>query len=434
MTTTLGHWQRISLVASAIAILGGLSAQPSKAATVTVGTCISGGIHFTTIQTAVNAVPAGSTIRVCPGNYPEQVVINKNLTLKGVESDTAFNPTLVIPSPGGFAANSSSLTSGAQLAAQILVVSPATDVVISYLAVDGRGNNLNNGCSDVRLIGIYYQNASGTVNYVAVRNQAQNVANFGCAGSAGLGVFVQSAGPSTPADVTIKNSNFYGYQKNGITANETGTTVIVRGNSIVGAGPINIAQNGIQIGFGATGIVQNNTIADDLFNGNPAAGTGSGILIYDSGDMTIRGNSIASTQNGIAIVTDGNQPDNNNSIINNQVVNTQIGDGIDVCSNGNTVMSNSVFSSSRSGIHLDGSCGPSSTGNNNTVSGNVVNDACAGILLGSGVGNNFPAGNTLANVANLTLAGDACTLPAVPSVHANSLVSSPGHVSSPVRP
>jgi len=399
-----------------------------------VGTCVTGGIHFATIQAAVNGVSAGSTIQVCPGNYPEQVVINKNLTLKGIESGGAYNPVLVIPSPAGFVANTSSLTSGAPLAAQIVVESPATDVEISYLAVDGSGNNLNGGCSDPRLIGIFFQNASGTINYVVARNQAQNTANFGCAGSAGLGIFVQSAGPSTPADVTIRNSTVYGYQKNGITANEMGTTVRVRGNSVVGAGPVVIAQNGIQVGFGATGIVENNTVADDVFNGDPAAGTGSGILIYDSGDTSIRGNSVAFTQTGISIATDGNQSDNNNTMINNQVVNTQLGDGIDLCSNGNTVIANSVFSSSRSGIHLDGSCSSTSTGNNNTVSRNVVNDACAGILLGSGTGNTFPSANTYANVANTTLAGDTCTPVIVPDVLQKSQVSSPRHGSSPVRP
>jgi nitrous oxidase accessory protein NosD len=258
--------------------------------------------------------------------------------------------------------------------------------------------------------------------------------NFGCAGSAGLGIFVQSAGPSTPSDVTIRNSSLYGYQKNGITANETGTTVRVRGNSVVGAGPIGIAQNGIQLGFGATGIVENNTVADDVFNGNPAAGTGSGILLFDSGDVSIRGNSVAFAQTGISVATDGNQSADNNTLINNQVVSSQFGDGIDLCSNGNTVISNVVFSSARGGIHLDSSCSSTSTGNNNAVNRNVVNDACAGILLGSGTGNTFQGGNTLANVANLTLAGDACTLTVTPSVHANSLLSSTGRASSPVRP
>lgn len=433
MINTLRSARSLSYLAMAITILAGLGGRPLKAATVSVGTCITGGIHFTTIQAAVNAVPAGSTIKICPGNYPEQVVIDKNLTLKGVESDTAFNPVIVAPSLGGFVANTSSLTSGAPLAAQILVESPATDVEINHLAVDGSGNNLNAGCSDTRLVGVYFQNASGVVNFVAVRNQAQNAANFGCAGSAGLGIFVQSAGPSTPSSVTIRNTSLYGFQKNGITANETGTTVQIRGNSVVGAGPVGIAQNGIQIGFGATGLVENNVIADDIFNGNPAAGTGSGILVFDSGDVSIRGNSVASTQAGISIATDGNQSDNNNTLINNQIVNSQFGDGIDLCSNGNTVTSNSIFTSARAGIHLDGNCGAASTGNNNVVSNNVVNDACAGILLGTGTGNTFQGGNTLANVANLTLSGDTCTQ-ATPALQVRSLAAAPGHSYSPARP
>jgi hypothetical protein len=433
MTKTIQAGQRIFGVVAVITILVGLSARPLTASVATVGNCISGGVHFATIQAAVNGVAAGSTVRVCPGNYPEQVVINKSLALDGVASDTAFNPTLVIPAPAGFAANTSSLTSGAPLAGQIVVMSPATDVEISNLTVDGTGNNLNAGCSDTRLVGIIFQNATGTINYVVARNQAQNAANFGCAGSAGLGIFVQSAGPSTPADVTIRNSSLYGFQKNGITANETGTTVRLRQNSIVGGGPIGIAQNAIQLGFGATGVVENNNVADTVYNGDPSAGTASGILIYDSGDVSIRGNSVTYTQNGIAIVTDGNQPDNNNTIINNQVSSTIFGDGIDLCSNGNTVIANSVFSSARAGIHLDGSCSSISTGNNNSVSRNVVNDACAGILLGSGTGNAISAGNLLVNVANLTLPGDTCTV-ATPAVHANSQLASASHASSPVRP
>lgn len=440
MTRIIEYGQRIIITAAAIAILAGLSGQSLTAATVSVGTCVTGGIHFAMIQAAVNGVPAGSTIQVCPGNYPEQVVINKNLTLTGVRSGTAENPVLVIPS-GGFVANATSPTSGAPLAAHILVESPATNVTIRYLAVDGTGNNLNAGCSDARLIGIYYQNASGRLNYVVARNQAQDEANFGCAGSAGLGIFVQSAGTSTPATVTIENSTVYGYQKSGIIANETGTTVTINGNSVVGAGPIGIGQNGIQIGYGATGRIENNIVADDIYNGNPANGTASGILIYDSGSMTITGNSVSSTQNGIPIQTDGSQPDNDNTVTNNLVTNTQLGDGIDLCSNGNTVTSNTVFTSGQSGIHLDSSCASAisntSTGNNNVVSRNIVNDACAGILLGSGTGNTVSTTNTLANVANTTLAGDTCTssAPAVSDALVRSrLALHEQHVSSPARP
>src|SRR4029077_12937099 len=51
-------------------------------------TCQSSLIHFSTIQAAVNAVPFGSTVLVCPGTYPEQVVIAQPLTLKGVTDGT----------------------------------------------------------------------------------------------------------------------------------------------------------------------------------------------------------------------------------------------------------------------------------------------------------------------------------------------------------
>ena len=46
---------------------------------------------FKTIQAAVNAATAGDVIRVCAGTYPEQVVINKTLTLE------ADNGVIVIP-------------------------------------------------------------------------------------------------------------------------------------------------------------------------------------------------------------------------------------------------------------------------------------------------------------------------------------------------
>jgi len=424
--TTTVVWRRTMLAATVIIIFAGLSAQQLTASVVAVGTCVANVVQFTSIQGAVNSVPAGSTIKICPANYGEQVVVNKNLTLVGVNSGTADNPVLVIP-PGGFYANTASLTSGHPIAAQILVQSPATVVNISTLTVDGSNSNLNGGCDDTRLIGIYYQNASGTVNFAAVRNQAQNAANFGCQTSAGLGIYVQSASPST-STVKIQNSTVRGYQKNGITGNEVGTNVTIIGNSVVGAGPTTTAQNGIQVGFGATGKVQNNTVADDDFNGDPSAGTGSGILIYDSGNMTISGNSVTNAQNGIPIVTDGAFPADTNVVTNNRVSDTHLGDGIGLCSNNNMVSGNIVFSSGQAGIHLDSSCG--STGNNNTVSKNTVNEACAGILLGSGSGNTFPIANIVANVANTTLAGDVCT----PTVLIAGRVHTQGHSSRPARP
>ncbi len=61
------------------------------------------------------------------------------------------------------------------------------------------------------------------------------------------------------------------------------------------------------------------------------------------------------------------------------------------------------------GIHADDECpGPRSTpsGNSNTIENKTVNEACAGILEGSGSGNVFSP-NTFSNVTNTLLAGDS---------------------------
>lgn len=280
-------------------------------------------------------------------------------------------------------------------------------------------------------VGTCVQDASGTINGVVARNQIQLAGSLSCSEGFGLGIFVESASPWT-STVNIENSTVRGYLKNGITANEVGTTVTIMGNTVVGAGPIIIAQNGIQVGFGATGRVEDNIVADDLCNGIPSLGTASGILIYDSGGMTITGNSVTTTQNGIPIVTDGLFPDDDNMVTDNRVADSEYGDGIDVCSNNNTVSRNSVFSSAGGGIHLDSTCG--STGNNNRIRDNAVNEACAGILLGSGTGNTVAGDNTFANVIDTTYSGDTCPVAVVPAVLPHGQVATQGHNVRPVRP
>ncbi len=427
MTKQVAHWHKTTLVTAAIAFLAGLSARPLSAATVYVGSCVANVAQYSTIQAAVNAVHPGSTIRVCSGSYPEQVVINKDLNLTGFDTGTADNPVVVIPS-GGFVANTAGLTTAGPIAAQILVAYPATRVTISDLAVDGSNSNLNSGCGEPPLIGVYFQGASGRLDSVAVRNQAQDTANFGCQSSAGFGIFVES-GDSENSTVRIENSTIYGYQKNGITADETGTTVTITGSSVVGAGPVDTGQNGIQVAYGATGTIENNILADDDFNGDTSQALATGILIYGSGGMTIRGNSVTNTQTGIVTVTDGSLTANGNQITNNLVTNTHVGDGIDVCSDSNSIFGNTVLSSDDAGIHLDSTCG--STGSSNIVDRNTVNEACAAILQG-GSGNSLFL-NKYSNVANTILAGDVCTA-VTPSAQVKSQLVSKGHTFSPARP
>jgi nitrous oxidase accessory protein len=424
----------------AFVMLLGLGGQ-AFANNLAVGLCPAPGTHYTTIGAAVTAAATGDTIRVCPDIYREQVTINKSLTLIGIASGTS-DAAVVVPPASGLAQNGVDIF-GFPVAAQIFV-SNATAVTVSSLTVDGTGNNIA-GCGAPTLEGIYFQNASGKIIKNAVRNQFQTdfVDYGGCQN--GLAINVESTTASNT--VTVSNNSVRAYQKNGITATgaatgpgSVGPAVTISANYIVGMAamamnwPGGAAENGIQVGFGASGTVSGNTVNDNIWYADTSSqpyNAASGILVYSSDGITISGNSVGSAQFGITAVTDPPSstfcngapcgPADNTTITSNKVSGTQIFDAIDVCSNSNTVKLNTIYGSAESGVHVDDSCG---SGNNNSVTSNSINEACAGILLGTGTGTTFSP-NVFLNVTNSVLAGDTCTPPYGPVKQHHSLRPSP---------
>jgi hypothetical protein len=431
---TRNHVARSSTFAGltlfALAALGGQAFASNTA----VGLCAAPGNHYLTIQAAVTAAESLTTprtVRVCPGIYPEQVSITSALTLEGVVNATS-DAAIIVPPAGGIAMNGNDIF-GNPVAAQIFVASASGLVTVSHLTVDGAGNNLP-GCVATTLEGIYFQNTSGTISANVVRNQYQtDYADFGGCQN-GLAINVESLGSNS---VTVANNSVHAYQKNGITATgaatgpgSPGPAVIISGNYIVGLGATamnwqgvylgqtNAAENGVQIGFGASGSVMGNTVNDNIWGQDTSGDTGdaaSGILIYASTNIAVTGNEVGSSQFGIVAVTDPTYgPADSSLITGNKVAGTQLFDAIDLCSNSNNVHTNTVYGSTESGIHIDDTCG---SGNDNVVSGNTINEACAGVLLGTGSGNTS-APNTFANVTNTTLAGDVC--PAGPDANSTT--------------
>jgi len=399
----------------------------AHATTVAVGSCTN-FINFSTIGEAVAHVPSGSTIQVCPGTYPEQVNITKKLTLEGITGATA---AVIVPPAGGLVQNGVDIFDY-PVAAQIFVASATGSVTIKGLTVDGTGNNIA-GCGAPTLEGIYFQNTSGTIEDNAVRNQYQTdyVDYGGCQN--GLAINVESTTSSSV--VTVSYNSVRAYQKNGITATgaSTGPTspgpaMTIKNNYIEGLGATAMnwpasgcctaGENGIQIGFGASGTVTNNTVNDNIWSGGAAA---SGILIYASHGVIVTTNEVNSAQFGIAPATDFYlfcplAPNSycgtadGTTITGNKIAGTQIADAIDACSNSNTITSNTIYGSAQSGIHFDDTCTTATggvSGNGNSAGSNTINEACAGVLLGTGTGNS-PGTNTLYNVSNITLAGDSC--------------------------
>ena len=409
--------------------------QCAWASSVVVGGTCRNLPSYPNIQTAVNSVPSGSTIFVCPGNYPEQILINKSLTITGLSANGnsgtlasgLSNPVITSPS-GGITANLTDIAGGDPVYYQIAAVSPnpasPITVKINSIAVDGSNNQIS-GCG-MDLVGIYYQNAWGTINYVVTRYQELAPDLFGC--QDGLAIFVESGyGTGGTANVTIENSSVHDYDKNGITVDGTGTVATVSANFVVGIGATSlIAQNGIQVSDGARGSVKSNTITDDVYINPPDCGTAcygsSGILIYDSGatsgsHLAVSENTVGNTQLPVVAYADTNGDADYIDVTSNKITTapasgTYLDDGIDLCGNYDTATSNTIFNTSGTGVHIDSSSTEASgqSGNNTAVNKNIINEACAGVLLGTGTGDTVgtAGANSFFNVVETTQSGNSC--------------------------
>ena len=426
--------RRLALRALPVAFLMLVFSNYLSASTVVVGTCKS-LVQFTTIQAAINSVPSGSTVDICPGTYTEQININKSVTLAGVASGSGADEVVILPPSGGLTSNATSLSSGSAMAAHVWVLGPAT-VNINNLIVDSLGNGLS-GCGAPTLVGILYQNASGTLQHVATRNQwigssETDTGSNGCQN--GLGIYAQS-GNSGTSTVSVLNSSVHDYQKNGITGNEVGTSLTVSNTDIVGQGATNGAgENGIQIGFGASGSISNNLVIDDVWAPDTSTDPGdaaAGILLYDTATgVTVKSNTVGNTQFGIAAVTDTSGEGDGATISSNKVFGTRIFDAIDVCVNNSTVQSNTIMNSSESAIHMDASCG--STGNGNLVIDNTIVEACTGVLQDLGTTDTISP-NTYFAVG--LKSGSSCTPTPQHAAAVSTLQQSSGRIKHrPVRP
>ena len=262
------------------------------------------------LQSAIDAAATGSTICIGPGTYPEQLTITTSgLTLYGAGNASTFlAPTTVSfntvdwDSAGG---SSSSVACGSDLcvptAAIVLVENssggPTTGVTIENLEVNGGPASSSVTCGD-NYVGVDFQDSSGTLAAASVVNVASPLGSFGCQEVTGAvyaynGYLYTHSVPSPAITVNVQDSTVTGYQKNGITCDDLGESCAIAANTVTGIGATTLtAQNGIQIGFGASATVTNNQVTGDHYTGGVTDNadyfapvyTASGILIYDAGN------------------------------------------------------------------------------------------------------------------------------------------------------
>jgi hypothetical protein len=348
------------LLYPAIAII--VSALPAYGTNFQVGGCVAKLANFGTIQAAVNSVPAGSTILVCPGTYAEQVVISKPLTLRGqvMIPKNVGRPVIVVPRGVTGAPNLNinvNNIQGTPFAAQVLVqgVNPVGKVSVIGITIDGSGGNL--GCSsNAQLAGLFFASGtSGNVNDVTAVNQQ----NAGC----GFGIWVENgAGPNQT--ISLASNSVHHMDNTGIVAlsdqNPPTLAVIISANSVNGNNTTQgIATENIGgtvkqnvVTGGAIGVVDvdffpgqtpginilANTIAD------VQTGPGIGIAMRDASAAT--SNNISNVLTGFYL--QGGSANPGPALSSNVVENTATGIAFNCTAN--TILQSNVFNDSLVGF------------------------------------------------------------------------------------
>jgi hypothetical protein len=252
------------------------------------------------------AVPLNplTTCVFLPGPNPTTMVLQGNCTTD-----------MTIPIPDGFTLDGDGHTITANDPPLdhfrgAVVKNGGTTANVVNLTVTASG--LADVCDDGndRLRGILFDGASGSIT-----NSHAIEINQGASGcQEGNGIEVRNCDGGVTQTVVIENNSAVHYQKAGIVAN-CDVVVTITGNVVDGVGPVPyIAQNGIQLGFMATGEVSGNSISDNFYTGcshKAAAKTdcipfvAAGLLLYDVDASMIRrsNNMFSNNQFNVLLVT-----------------------------------------------------------------------------------------------------------------------------------
>ncbi|SFS55498.1 DNRLRE domain-containing protein [Paenibacillus sp. 453mf] len=297
------------------------------------------GTFYTSIQQAINAANPGDVIQVGPGNYPENVTIDRRIILNGSGSDVGG--TIINPASGvGISISNGGLNSTNRLVISDLLVTGASQGISTI------GNN---------------QPSFITLSNVSLLNNLNN----------GFSINISSSFPRMN-DLIITGSNF----SNNVTAGFRVPTYAQVSNVTIHSSMFNGNAFGILV-FSGTAIFNNINISNSQFNNNTTKG-----MYYEAlNNAFLTNNTIDSsgTAGSFAAGIDINLKHGNYqniNLINNMVTNSGNGDPV----NGAAAVIKGRDDGTNNGTLTDV-----------TVSGGTYSNAPVGIRFGeTGQNNNYP--------------------------------------------
>jgi parallel beta-helix repeat protein len=349
--------RNLRIVVIALLVAVGVPWQQALATTPTVvvgpSTCRPKYVHFSTIQSAISAVPAGSSVLVCPGTYPEQVVITQPVSLSGVTDGTGDAAVITVP-PSGLVQNGT-LTGLGPVAVQLLVENTVL-VTVANLTIDGSGAGCVSGAN--RVFGLEYYfvgtpvdgTSAGKIQNVVVRNELDT-----CTLTDGIEV--------DNSYITISNNEVHDIDITPI--GSRGGQVSITGNNIQNA------LNGIVVSTSsAANIVTNNTIS----NLGPSVGYTTSVGVWlDSSNATVTKNTVSNAGSGYGVYLPGSTLGTN--VNANKLNDTYIALYVVGSTSNTLVQSNTV-------AHTTYGVADLSFGGGNTVTKNTVNESYYGVYTG----------------------------------------------------
>ena len=322
------------------------------------------------------------------GPQPAQAVNTCTFTTVGntmtLDGDCITDETIFVPDGFTLEGDNHTITAQDPAAGHFtggVLENAATGSPITIQNVRITTNNLTNTCDagDDRLRGILIEGVGATILDNHVNNINQGIS--GC--QEGNAVEVRNA----PFDGTHPNTIFThiegntikSYQKGGIVTNGD-VQVKIKYNTVTGLGPIDyIAQNGIQVGFGAFGNINFNNVYDNEYT--PQTFGSGGILVFAGGNNSnIKYNVVRRSDVGIWFAGGKNVFMQFNKVYDSAF------DGIALDNQGGVITGAEVVKNTAVrnpvGIGLYGA-------DNNEVRGNKTKDnTSAAIFMGFGANNN----------------------------------------------
>jgi hypothetical protein len=160
--------------------------------------------------------------------------------------------------------------------------------------------------SGANYYGVVASAAAVDVTHTSIHDIGETPLNGSQHGVGVLYTTIDQAGVSTgsAATGTLSGTTITNYQKNGVVVSGPGASVTVQNNTVTGQGRISyIAQNGIQISFGASATVMGNNVSKNFYV--PKSFVACGLLFYQAAGVKQTGNLFSENESNLCNVGRG---------------------------------------------------------------------------------------------------------------------------------